>query len=38
MTEPQCADHHISKAPHISIKAILRVIELLEYSIDNLIL
>jgi hypothetical protein len=38
MTEPQCADHHISKAPHISKNAILRVIELLEYSIDNLIL
>jgi hypothetical protein len=38
MTEPQCADHHISKTPNISLKAILRVIELLEYSIDNLIL
>jgi len=38
MTEPQSTDHHISKTPNISLKAILRVIELLEYSIDNLIL
>ena len=38
MTTPQCADHHISKFPHINVKAILRVIELLEHSIDDLLL
>jgi hypothetical protein len=38
MTEPHCADHHISKIPHINLKAILKLIELLEYSIDDLIL
>ena len=38
MTTPQCANHHISKSPHISLKAILRTIELLENSIVDLIL
>lgn len=38
MTHPQSANHHISKIPHISLKAILRTIELVENSIVDLIL
>jgi len=37
MTRPQCANHHISKITYINLKAILRTIELLEYSIFDLI-
>jgi hypothetical protein len=38
MTQPECTDYHISELPHISLKAILRAIELLEHSIDDLLL
>jgi len=38
MTEEGCKDYHISKFPHISLKAILKAIELLEASIDDLLL
>jgi len=38
MTHPEWRDYHISKIPHIDLKAILRAIELLEYSIDDLLL
>jgi len=37
MTQAQCANHHISKVPQINLKAILSTIELLEYSMDDLI-
>jgi len=38
MTQPECRDYHISGFPHVNLKAILRAIELLETSIDDLIL
>ncbi|MFV1976955.1 MAG: hypothetical protein ACC651_14505, partial [Candidatus Scalindua sp.] len=38
MTHQECRDYHISEFPHINLKAILGAIELLETSIDNLIL
>jgi hypothetical protein len=38
MTEPECIDYHISEFPHINLRAILRAIELLEISIDDLLL
>lgn len=38
MTHPECRDYHISEFPHINLRAILRAIELLEYSIDDLLL
>jgi len=38
MAQPECRDYHISGFPHVNLKAILRAIELLETSIDDLIL
>jgi hypothetical protein len=38
MTQPECRDYHISEFPHIDLKAILKAIELLETSIDDLLL
>ena len=38
MTHQECRDYHISEFPHINLKAILGAIELLETSIDDLIL
>jgi hypothetical protein len=37
MTQAECLEYHISNFPHISLKAILRSIELLEGSIDCLL-
>jgi hypothetical protein len=38
MTEPECTEYYISEFPHINLRAILRAIELLEISIDDLLL
>ena len=38
MTEDECGHYHISGFPHINLKAILRAIELLESSIEDLLL
>jgi hypothetical protein len=38
MTEDECREYHISEFPHINLKAILRAIELLESSMDDLLL